>query len=1388
MIKLNRKRLLSFFTMMSVAFSVFQGFTGYAYSAVEDSSVASIQNRDAYYSLSTDNIEEWKLNNTENTQKSLSDSTLTFNNNRGGHATLARYFENPPTLEDNLAEAEFTVEFSGSEGSVSQFDIVGAEIDKTGDPNDNSILRIERNIKDGKMYIYDTNEQTIDITDHTFISGNTYRLKIHTVINFNTRDMDVDVYSVNNSGDTVFRASYRDVKFYDSTMTTIKGLYMRAAKNSTMVLSDAVLYHQGEAKPELTLYDLAKDEKAKDNWTASNDLSVTIENNGDSVTSLTHNKNDAPNNRTATADMFSTSTNTSVNVKYDISMTVDGDGFYNKGDSSNPDNFRETHNSFSILDSAGQDVFRISAGSFKPEAKFKFKINDTDVTSSFTDSLGENGEITLALSVEADIDFSTHKMTVTIKNASNTIYTGDINIAETLTNVAKMESSIHRDSSGIKASNTISNLVVTQDNTFAPVITAQDNLTVEVNKSISAATVTRYDKVDVSVTEGSESIVTAEFSNVYSSVIVTGKSVGTATITVKAYNYNGDEENGSYTKTDEKTITINVIEDHGLPQNTEEPGSLATCDPEKEIIDLNFDDKNIASQYKYFDEYGRTHDDESKTWTSIQDISSGSLGALGGETTNETIPDDHISGNAFYSWLTPDNDTQTGNGYRGSMLELDNALVQRTDKIEVSYDFAFYNIVNDAGNGETAGTPFLISMTSEAEETAGIPYSFNSLAYDEIDSDPSDLSSVSKHLLTFFTGRPKRDSDGVHFTDMTNRLAYYDPRYEEYIDLGIELRKNDYNYFHVDAKIDFVNDIIEFTIKDCSDSNNEPNTITTNIPENASWNGFIIASNKWDQDLTVNESNPDINGQDTEHYAYLDNIKAVKIAEERRHLSNITAPTEHPLPTDAVTLVKNKATNGTWSAEAVKELVTPETAMPIETETPKDGKEIISMNGFTYDIVTAAGAGDKTHIPISSPAPTADGITSYTEFDFYLPKEGSKLTFYLTGTKDGSEVVGNTITISSAGINSWYGNKNYETITAEKLDSGKWYSMQIIYDLNDPTMRVIVTDNAETETKPIADATVNSRGLVGGYYRGVAFNPQSITTGDNGEDKDDTENYVSFPAKEPSMATVYVANLRIYNRATITEYYPEGAEADGNGDVTIDEQSANNERLGYILSDFVRDRVGDNTSDNVYTRYENYPVVPPKNDDGKTFTGWKLIYTNGSDGNAESGTVGENATRIKYAAVYGDLPVDSVKSDLEKGYYYMTFWTDLPIMTPNYNTIQWYVYARENSDTNYTYRMTGDFDLTGIHTQLSGDGNYRIGYVVYNIPETYADVIALPQAHHVPVKTDEPTATELPAGATPSPFATAQPKPSDAPGPDASRPTPDPEATAMPLETPNNAE
>lgn len=119
-----RKRFLSFLTAVTVITSIIPMYNTYAYSSVENSSVASIQNRTAYYTLSSDTA-QWTSSNT-NATYTKDNSTLTFKNDHTGHATLARYIDNAPDqLTNNLAETEFVIEFSASESGASHFGIVG---------------------------------------------------------------------------------------------------------------------------------------------------------------------------------------------------------------------------------------------------------------------------------------------------------------------------------------------------------------------------------------------------------------------------------------------------------------------------------------------------------------------------------------------------------------------------------------------------------------------------------------------------------------------------------------------------------------------------------------------------------------------------------------------------------------------------------------------------------------------------------------------------------------------------------------------------------------------------------------------------------------------------------------------------------------------------------------------------------------------------------------------------------------------------------------------------------------------------------------------------------------------------------------------------------------
>ncbi|MBQ8301100.1 MAG: hypothetical protein IJX57_03970, partial [Clostridia bacterium] len=480
---------------------------------------------------------------------------------------------------------------------------------------------------------------------------------------------------------------------------------------------------------------------------------------------------------------------------------------------------------------------------------------------------------------------------------------------------------------------------------------------------------------------------------------------------------------------------FNVVVEESLMKPLPQIEALTPVSEESPILSIDFEGDD-TTLYTYTDEYGRVTSDE-VSWTSIEDTSNGLKYR---SETAENPSDSGITGSAFYGWLTPENGTQKGNGYRGSRLVLDNEKVQRTDKIKVSYDFAIYNIVNVDNTGVDVGMPQVVSMTSEAVESGSIPYDFNDQHYREPDADVSDVNGISRHLLTFATGRSKRNSEGLHRLDMTNELGYFEPRYANdetpgrYKKLqGFTLLPNEFNFFHVDSEIDFYNNVIEFTITNTQDST-QTATITTTITEHASWDGFIVSSQKWDTSNPRDDS--DIDGKDTEHYIYIDNIKSEKLAEDVANLIT-TAPEARPLIEDAI--VKVNAENAdTWKYNKAYDLHTDG-----ENGYVDYSSEVESAYDFTSKLATGY---------------SANGITSYTEFDFYLPKKGSYVTVYNRGSEGGGESYGNTLIISDAGICSWSGLEGYTPVYEENLECGKWYSLTVIYDHCGENETVILKD------------------------------------------------------------------------------------------------------------------------------------------------------------------------------------------------------------------------------------------------------------------------------------------------------------------------------------------
>ena len=1370
-----------------------------------------------YYAI--DGTEDWtKSSNAVEVISAGTTVTLTGNTESDDSATGNAYFKlpgNPPTSGNVTFSFTYTCS-AGENGTRSSFSLVNMlpnniDIDTAKDygfgvANYTDSMRVPFN-GDNNAY-----------NDGNYNTATTY--KINASVDYSSQTISYTIFD--KDGNSLMGVSeYKDgyLSMENEKIDNIENfkfqyLIFYVRNGATITVSDFVIYAEGATPPtgEPTeepvetetpvvtdtpgendsdfIYNLDTDKRENQGWTPAPASGTagggSVSYNNDQLT-LT---NTAQGDRSQTVT-FERTDNMADQVKIDLTLTMTADKDGDVGTASGA----YTH--FKLTDENENDILALMLGNDGiggKESTLYLNGDDTGITAN------ENGSVTVKVIAIADYDNDT--LYVTLMQDNKAVYSANLPMAAGTP--AKAVSVLHRGDAEnvIPKPQTVVDELKLQNVTSPMIFVAGTggsigsdgtvNFTIEVGETVSMALLRNYatNSVRIVLQDGTtenlsddtthidNEFATAEYVPTYNGITVRGKSKGTLGPFTVSITGTGEEPT-----TVTRTFKIEVIDAEPEAMPTTQPlTELGTPQP---ILAIDFEsDSDENKEYTISDEYGETLDDSYKL-TTVEDTNDGliydySTASPSGPQAVKTSKPDYsgIEGNAFYSFLNTDKvkqydstDTQhaknlAGNGYRGSKLSLDNELIQRTDKIHVSYDFALYNIINTDYDNTSVGMPVSITMTSEAIGTGSIPYDFNAEHCFEIDADPSNTEEISKHLLTFFTGRPKRDTtNGVHWVDMTNRLAYFDPLYKtesnpygQYRDLTeLDTLSAGYNFFHVEAKVDFYNNMIEFTITQKTGTDNDKSqTITTTIPEHSSWNGFIIASNKWDRGDAA-----DTDGVDTEHYAYLDNIKAERISVDDK-LLDTTVPTARPVPTDAVSFVdstgKNFSTSDTWAHYGVYT----ELQMPAPETGYVSYCEETESKDFTHRI---ANEGDSD-----------EGITSYTEFDFYLPKKGSYITLSLVGTKDGHPNPGNTITISTAGINSWTNMEDYTKIYDE-LECGKWYSMQLEYDFLDSVMRVNVYDG-ETE---IASSVVGTRTLNNNYYRQLCFNPASIVT--VGASETTPSGSTGLPAREPSMALTYIANLRIYNRATVKEYYPEGTTAnETTGDAMNGSTKANQTRIGSIATDFIAWQVNDSDPSTNSTAVLVGTLDPPKSSDGKTFSGWKLIYSNGSNSNIESNNEGTNATRLKYVPEYSDLPVDSAVSDTGGGYYYKTFWTDIPIISGNnFKTVEWYVYAKSNENSNYEFRMSGDFDMTEHTTVLTGEGKYRVGYVVYNIPDSMIDVIALPQAHHEPVNTEATLATPLPNGATPGPYASSMPEPSDAPEPDGTRPTPDPSATLVPV-------
>ena len=838
-------------------------------------------------------------------------------------------------------------------------------------------------------------------------NGSAITYKINATVDYDSSTISYTVFDkdgnslINTSGYKNDALSKENEAIHDITNFQFQYLNFYVRNGATITVSDFVIYAEGATPPTAEptdtpvvtdtpgeidsdfIYNLDTDGHDNKGWTpapasgTAGGGSVSYDQSNGRLT-LT---NTAQGDRSQ-AVTFERTDNMADQVKIDLTLTMTADKDGDVGTASGA----YTH--FKLTDEDENDILALMLGNDGiggKESTLYLNGDDTGITAN------ENGSVTVKVIAIADYENDT--LYVTLMQDDKAVYSA--NLPMTAGTPAKAVSVLHRGDAEkvnpdpqtvvdeLKLQNVTSPMIFVAGTGGSIGSDETVNFTIEVGETVSMALLRNYDKTSVNITDSSGQTTSlsnttsidnnhavAEYVPTYNGITVRGKSAGTlGPFTVSITGTNGDTTRVT------RTFKIEVIDAEPEDMPTTQP--LTELETPQPILAIDFEnDSDENKEYTISDEYGETLDDSYKL-TAVEDtndelIYDYSTAAQADPQPVKTSNPDHsgINGKAFYSFLNTDkvkqydendsdkSDNLAGNGYRGSKLSLDNELIQRTDKIHVSYDFALYNIINTDYDSTSVGMPVSITMTSEAIGTGSIPYDFNAEHCFEIDADPSNTEEISKHLLTFFTGRPKRDTtNGVHWVDMTNRLAYFDPRYKtesnpygQYRDLTeLEDLNEGYNFFHVEAEVDFYNNVIEFTItQKTGTSNNKSQEITTTIPEHSSWNGFIIASNKWDYG---NAANTD--GVDTEHYAYLDNIKADRIAVDDK-LLNTTVPTARPVPTDAVSFVhgsgdsfnsgKDVNTTETWAHYgAYTDLQTP---VP-ETGYVSYSKET-STKDFTY--------------------------------------------------------------------------------------------------------------------------------------------------------------------------------------------------------------------------------------------------------------------------------------------------------------------------------------------------------------------------------------------------------------------------------------------------------
>ncbi len=256
-------RFISFTTALTLILAMIPVFN-----ISVSAAVTQLPNRQVVYNISNDQSEDWVPYSGANITHSLTNGVLTATNEGDDNRPIWRYFDsNDGNITASLAdqtniEVEFDISMT-SYNNDSSFSVMGSEHKGQSHPSDgekgDAIIMLKHEKSSGIVKI-NSNGTPIMKSDNKNVIP---KFRVHAVINFINHSYDLTTYTLDENDNPTEYATVTNVKF-NSDISTVAGFFARisnpkSSQTSSITLSNAKIFVQGQSELTNTIYDLSTD-------------------------------------------------------------------------------------------------------------------------------------------------------------------------------------------------------------------------------------------------------------------------------------------------------------------------------------------------------------------------------------------------------------------------------------------------------------------------------------------------------------------------------------------------------------------------------------------------------------------------------------------------------------------------------------------------------------------------------------------------------------------------------------------------------------------------------------------------------------------------------------------------------------------------------------------------------------------------------------------------------------------------------------------------------------------------------------------------------------------------------------------------------------------------